>query len=122
MEAETIKSTPDLMSFDERMLQAFQNAIIKNVSKGEFVRSYKNLQNIPEDVMSKLWAAVDWDFVIETVKQALEVRICNAVLGAMETEVKTDVKKLLAVDGVRQKLRMEVYPQLMKVLDGYESR
>ena len=52
------------------------------------------------------------------VKPLLHAQICNSIISNMQAEIKTDVKNILSVDGVRQKLRMHVYPELMKVLDG----
>ena len=105
--------------FEEKMITAMRNKVISEIGKTEFTRiDYQQRGVIPNTIISKLWDSVNWDEVIEELRPKMQTRICNTIAGAIETEIKTDVKKLLAVDGVRQKLRMEVYPKLMQVLDG----
>ena len=106
------------MTFEEQMLQAIKQKVLKKIKDTAFTKlDYNQRATLPQELVDKLWASVDWNEVVEQVRPAMQARICNSIVGAMETEIKTDTKKLLAVDGVRQKLRMKVYPRLMQVLD-----
>lgn len=106
------------MTFEEQVLQAMKQKVLDEIKDTSFTKlDYGQRTTLPSGLMDKLWSSINWDEVVEQVRPAIQVRICNAIIGAMETETKTDIKKLLAVDGVRQKLRMEVYPKLMQVLD-----
>jgi len=105
-------------TFEETLIQSVQNRILQEISKTDFTKlDYNQRKSLPDNVLSKIWADVDWEEVINRVKPEMERRICNAIVGNMETELKTDIKKLLAVDGVREKLRIEIYPKLMAVLN-----
>ncbi len=109
------------MTFDEKFKQALEQKILKEISSTSLLNGgipWNERKSIPSEVIEQIWGAVDWSEVIEVIRPEIQKRICNSIIGAMETETKTDIKKLLAVDGVRQRLRMEVYPHLMKVLDS----
>ena len=105
--------------FENQMIQAIRNKVISEIHKTDFTKlDYNQKKVIPDGFINKVWDGIDWDKVIEDTKEEMHKRICNAVIGNMETEIKTDVKNILSIDGVRQKLRVEVYPAIMKVLDN----
>lgn len=105
--------------FEERIAEAIRESVLKELKTASFVNiPYADKHVVPQQVIEDLWKAVKWDEVIEEIRPAMQTRICNAVIGAMEKEIKTDVKSLMSIDGVRQKLRVDVYPALMKVLDN----
>ena len=107
------------MSFEDDITQAIKSKIISDIHKIAFTKiDYKSQQTIPAEFINSVWADVDWTAVLIEIKQGIQTRICNSVIANMETEMKTDIKKLLSIDGVRQKLRVEIYPKLMQVLDG----
>ena len=109
------------LTFEEQIAREIRNSVLKEVQSTAFLRlQYEQRKVLPEGMLDKLWDSVNWDEVLEQIRPAIQTRICNTVIGAMETEVKTDVKSLLSVEGVRQKLRMNVYPELMKVLNDVE--
>jgi len=106
------------MTFEEQIMQAMQSKVLKEIKDTSFTKlDYNQRTTLPQGMIDKLWASINWNEVIEQVRPEIQKRICNSIIGAMETETKTDIKKLLAVDGVRQKLRMQVYPKMMQVLD-----
>jgi len=106
------------MTFEEQILQAMQQKVLKEIKETAFTKlDYGQRTTLPQGLLDELWSSINWDEVVKQVRPEIQTRICNAIIGAMETETKTDIKKLLYVDGVRQKLRMEVYPKLMQVLD-----
>ena len=108
-------------NFEDQINNAIRNKVIKEIGLTQLTRIEHSQKGVvPQSIINDLWKSVNWLEVIEELRPKLQTRICNTIAGAVETEIKTDVKKLLAVDGVRQKLRMEVYPKLMKVLEGEE--
>ena len=108
-------------TFEQLIEQGIKRSILSTNEKTDYVQQYHaNRKPLPNDFLDKVWAQVDWDAVLEQVKPAIHNQICNSVIGSIQTEIKTDVKSMLSVDGVRQKLRMNVYPELMKVLEGAE--
>lgn len=105
-------------NFEEDIIQTVKNKILKELHSIDFTRlDHKDKKVIPPEFIKMIWDSIKWSEVVEEIRPKIQTRICNTVIGSMETELKTDIKKLLSVDGVREKLRMEVYPQLMKVLD-----
>lgn len=109
-----------MSNFEEDLAQRVQNSILKQVEKIEWLAppSYQERKVIPKEFIEKIWAGVNWDAVIEEIKPEIHRRICNAIMGNMETEIKTDVKNLMSVAGVREKLRIEIYPRLMSILES----
>lgn len=106
-------------NFEEKIINDIKVNVLKQVSQFDYIKfDYNNKRTLPDEFINKAWATINWDEVIEQVREKLQTKICNSIIGNMETEIKTDIKSLLSIDGVRQKLRVEVYPHLMKVLDG----
>jgi len=110
-------------SFEEQILQAIKNRIKDEVRKGDYTRiEHQHRKTVPLAMIEKAWGMVDWDEVIRDLRTEMQTRICNAMMGAMETEIKTDVKALMAIAGVREKLRVNVYPVLMATLNAEQVR
>ena len=109
------------MTFEEELIQTVQTSVLREVQKASFLNiPYNDRKVIPKEVLENLWESVNWDEVIEQLRTEMQKRICNAIIGSMEKEIKTDVKNILSIDGIRQKLRVNVYPELMKVLNDVE--
>ncbi len=107
------------MTFEEQIAKEIQNSVLREIKTNSFLRlQYDQKKILPDGVLDKLWTAVDWDEVIEVVRPEVQKRICNTVIGAMEAEIKTDVKKLLSIQGVREKLRIDIYPRMMQIFDN----
>ena len=107
--------------FEEQLLDLIKLKIVREINTTDILKvSYAEKFSVPDLFIEKAWKSLNWDKIISLAKEKMETRICNAIIGGMETEIKTDVKKLMSVDGVRQKLRMNVYPELMKALENKE--
>lgn len=105
--------------FEEDIAQSIRNSVLAEIKKTAFLNlQYSERKHIPSHILDDLWGSIKWDEVLEEIRPMVQTRICNSIVASMETELKTDIKSLLSVDGVRQKLRIEVYPKLMKVLEG----
>ena len=104
-------------TFEQQLEQSIKNSVLETIKKTDFIQqSYETKKRLPNEFIEKVWAEVDWGSVIEQVKPAIHTQICNSIIGSMGTEIKTDVKSILSIDGVRQKLRVTVYPEIMKIL------
>ena len=111
------------MDFEKELLKTMRQKILKDVSQIQiFAIDYHQRQSFPQEILDKLWSSINWNEVIEQVRPTIQTRICNTIIGSMETELKTDIKRLLAIEGVRQKLRVEIYPKLMKILNGESGK
>jgi flagellar biosynthesis component FlhA len=99
--------------------KAMRESLVRTVTNMELVkRNYQDIPSIPSSLVQKVWDSMDWDQIVKEVKDGVQDRLCKTIIEAMAEEAKTDIKKVLSVAGVREKLRMEVYPKLMKVLEG----
>ncbi len=109
------------MSFEEQLTKSIKSKIIQEIGKTDILNiSYQDRKQIPQDLIDKVWNSIDWSEVIEQIRPNVQTRICNSIIGNMEAELKTDIKKVLGVEGVRERLRMEIYPKIMNVLNDVD--
>lgn len=103
--------------FEKDINNAVRSAILSQIKQTRFLEyNYHNAKSLPSDVINKVWANINWDSIIKEVAEELNNRLAQNIVQSMLTEVKTDTKKLLSVEGVRERLRMEAYPKIMEVL------
>lgn len=106
------------MTFEQKMMKTIERTIISQIHKTQLVSfDYENRKDLPISVVEKVWKSLNWEVIVEKVSKELQERIASNIVQAMITEAKTDVKKVLSVQGVRQKLKMNAYPVIMKVLN-----
>lgn len=106
------------MLFEDKVAEAIQKKILKEIESTSFTRIDHNQKSfLPPEIVERVWESINWDDVVNELTPKIQTRICNTIVGSMETEVKTDVKKLLSVDSVREKLRIHIYPKLMNVIN-----
>ena len=107
-----------MSAFEKEIQDKIRLKILNEIGKHDYTKiDYYDKKQIPKEVIEKIWQSVNWDEVIEEIRPHIQKRISNSIIGAMETELKTDIKKLLAVEGVREKIKLRVYPEIMKILD-----
>ena len=110
------------MSFDDQIQKKVQETILKQISECRYVDyHHSNKRQIPNDILGNAWNSINWQEVTEFVSKELQSKVCQTIVQNMLTETKTDVKAILSVQGVREKLRMEAYPSIMKAL-GIENK
>lgn len=91
-------------SFEEELVDSIKQGIISNIKGTDFIhQSYENRRELPREFINSVWEQVDWSSILEKIKPQIETQIC---------------KNVLSVDGVRQKIRFTVYPELMKILNS----
>jgi len=104
-------------TFEEQLQQRLQGTILKQIRECRYINShYSQKKELPSSVVEKVWNAIDWDEVIDSVRKEIQDRVCQTIVQNMLTEVKTDVKAVLSVEGMRQKIRMEAYPSIKKAI------
>ena len=104
--------------FEQEIQKSIHKQILDNIQDVRFLQyNHGTAKTVPEKVVQAVWDSVDWEEIINTVKPEIERRICNSLIASIETEIKTDVKKLLSISSVREELRMKVYPKLIAVLN-----
>ncbi len=73
---------------------------------------------IPNYVIEKAWDSIEWEEVIKYVSSSIQDKVCQTIVQNMIEETKTDVKKVLSIQGVREKLRAEAYPKIKEIIEN----
>lgn len=106
------------MEFEKEVTEQIQKRILASIKEINFLDKWNQGKlKIPDNVIQKAWQNIDWEEVINYVSKELQDKVCQTIVHNMLTETKTDVKNLLSVEGVRQKIKMEAYPKIKEVLD-----
>lgn len=93
-------------TFEEVTLQAFQNAIVSFLQKGDWMKvDYAARINIDAAWLRAMHARVSMDTVMELVKTQVEQRIADGIINAMVTEIATDVKSIMCNRELREDIR-----------------
>jgi hypothetical protein len=110
------------MNFEEQIQKKVQETILKQISDCRYIDyHHSDKRSIPAEVLENAWNNINWKEVTDFVSKELQSKVCQTIVQNMLTETKTDVKAILSVQGVREKLRMEAYPSIMKAL-GIEKK
>lgn len=107
------------MTFEKQIQDQVQKRIINQLKEVDFIERWRNNKMvIPQDIIQKAWESINWDEVLQEITIGLQAQICRTIIGNMIAETGTDTKRILSVSGVRDKIKMTVYPELMKVLNN----
>lgn len=102
----------------ENITKAIENRIIKDIGETRFLDNHCRYSvSIPKGLVDKVYAAIDWDAVVAQSIGKIQDRICAVIAESMLSEIKTDSKKVLAIEGVRERLRAQAYPKIMDALN-----
>lgn len=105
------------MTFDEQIQNEIKQAILKQISDCRYVEyHHSSKKQIPNDIVNKAWDCIKWDEVVDYVRKEIQDKVCQTIVQNILTEVKTDVKAIMSVEGMRQKIRMEAYPKIKEVI------
>lgn len=106
-------------NFEEKLINQVQNTILNQISECRLIEyHHKRKKSIPDNIIEKAWDSIDWDMVVSEVTKGLEEKMIQTILQSMLTETKNDVKKILSVQGMREKLRMEAYPKIKQIIEN----
>ena len=105
------------MNFEEQIQNQVQKTILKQIGECRLVDyHHSNKKQIPSKILEEAWSNINWEDIITYVTKELQDKVAQTIVQNMLTEVKTDVKSILSVEGMRQKIRMEAYPVIKKVI------
>lgn len=90
----------------ERLVSAFEDALVKMVATGEFMRQDYSAK-IPLEIgtLRSIYAKVDINRVTARVLENVEIRMADQILNSMATELATDVKQVLSNKELREDIR-----------------
>ena len=106
------------MTFEEQITQAIQRRIISDISETNLLSKWSQREHkIPEDLIEAAWESINWEEVKEVVRQEMQTKICNSIVGNLSTEVGTDTKRLMSIPGFRDGLRATAYPAIKDLIN-----
>lgn len=101
-------------SFEEEILGAARHSLVKLFREGGFVMpDYTNRLKVPPDLVQRVYALVNYDAVIDALAPKINEMVADRIAAALAQELTTDVKRVLAHQPTRDRLRAAV----MGVLD-----
>lgn len=110
-----------MSKFADDFESALRDSILKQVRDVRLVDQFpKERKRIPQEIVDRIWEQLDWDEIVRVVSEKIQDSIAASITNSMITEAKTDVKAVLSIQGVRQRLRAEAYPKIMQVLNDHE--
>lgn len=93
-------------TFEQRMTEAVQDALVKLVRDGSFIQpQYQNRITIDPQILREIHNSVSLERVKARVQEGVETRMADAILNAMATEFANDVKQILSQRELREDVR-----------------
>lgn len=94
------------MTFEQKLAQEIQNSVLKKVRDGNLLDvDWQNRVKIPADKIRQVYANVNWDHVLDSVKSQIEAMIAEKIIHSLATELATDVKQIMCNKELREDLR-----------------
>lgn len=104
---------------NERLVTAFEDALVKMIREGQLLQpDYKNRIMVDAEFVKQVYAQIDYKRVLSLLGPMLEQRAADLILGAMATEITTDVKQLLSHKERREMLRSVIRENLDKIMSA----
>lgn len=84
------------MNFDERIQQAIQQQMLRNISDAVFVERYpvRGLK-VPQDIIETAFASIDRNRILNMVREQIEEQIAKTIVGQLLTETANDTKRMM---------------------------
>lgn len=109
-------------TFEQKITQAIQHRIISDISETNLLSKWGQKEHkIPDSLIEEAWRSINWEEVREVVRQEMQTKICNSIVGNLSTEVGTDTKKLMSIPGFREGLRATAYPAIKAVINNTKA-
>lgn len=94
------------MTFQERMIQAAENALIKSIGEGSWIGTdYSQRIKIDGALMSEVYEAIDREKIKKALGKRIEEELAERIMNHLAAEMATDVKTILSNQDRREALR-----------------
>lgn len=94
------------MTFDEKMVEGAQQAVLNLLRKGDWLKiEYNDKVRIDLDTLKEVYNAVDMNRVKMLLKEQCEEHIATIMFNAMASEITTDTKQILSNKELREDIR-----------------
>ena len=91
------------MTFEERIVEAVENAVIHDIGRYNTVQFKKFM--LPDEVIEDVYKHVDMEKIKRYLTENIEQLIAKKIVDSMMTEVATDVKSIVATKAIREDMR-----------------
>lgn len=99
--------------FEKTIMEAAQRSVVKMFNEGNLVMpDYANRVKIPPEFVSQVYALIDWQAVLESLRPKINEFVATKITHAMTEELGNDVKRILSHEPTRLRLRMVVASEL----------
>lgn len=105
------------MTFEEDVLNAVQQTILKGIREVKFFDHWHNNRLvIPEDIVKEAFSTIDREKILNMVRASIEEQIAKTMTGQLLTEIATDTKRFMSDNETRKLVREKVFPVFLEVL------
>jgi hypothetical protein len=102
-------------TFEQEIVAAARRSIVKMFSDGNLVMpDYENRLKVPANLVQRVYALIDYDEVMACLRPKINELVADRIAAALSQELTGDVKKVLAHEPTRLRLRLAV----MNVLES----
>lgn len=96
---------PDV-SFEERVHQLAELAVMKLLSSGDWIKvDYNARVSVGQSDLNRIYGLIDKERVFSLIAKRIEERLAEGIINGMITEIATDVKKIMCNADLREDLR-----------------
>lgn len=107
------QDTPQPQSLEHVIIRAMTDSVVNRLADGSWLNfNYKNKVDIGAPWLREMFAAVDMEEVKRRVNEGLVQKVADYILANMATEIKTDLKKILADVELREEVRVVIRQQI----------
>jgi len=99
--------------FETEVLNAAKNSIVKMFADGSLIGpDYANRIKVPADLTQRVYDLIDYEAVLAILRPKVIEMVADRIAAALSQELTTDVKKVLAHEPTRMRLRAVVLREL----------
>jgi hypothetical protein len=104
------------MTFEERIIEAVENAVIHDIGRYNIVQFKKFM--LPDDVIEDVYRHVDLEKIKRYLTENIEQLIAKKIVDSMMAEVATDVKQIVATKAIREDMRYYLRQKMEQAMQG----
>ena len=95
-----------MSDFEKDLMNSVKCSMTNQINKTDFIQiPYDQRVRLPADFMSRVWALVDQESVINKLSERLENELVDRLVNSVATEMATDIKQILSVKERREAVR-----------------
>jgi hypothetical protein len=93
------------MEFKQKLAEAIENSVIKEVQEASFFRFSNWKSELPSNILKEAWEMVDYENIKSEMAKIIESTLAEKVINMLAQEISTDLKQLLSNKERREEIR-----------------